>query len=378
MRILIAPDKFKGTLPADRVAEAMARGARKVHPDASFVLRPAADGGEGTVEAFLIAQGGRVRDVEVTGPNGQTVVAPVARTERGTTVIEMASASGLALRDVSLDAATSAHTFGTGELLRAACGEGGRVVLGVGGSASTDGGTGAARAWGWRFLDAAGEELPLGGGALERLVHIEPPAERVEVDLSVACDVDNPLLGDKGSARFFAPQKGADTDAVELLERGLEQLARVISTDLGLDVGGLPHGGAGGGMGAGAVAFFGAALSPGFDLLADETGLRTEVDAADLVITGEGRLDHTSFGGKAPVSVARMAAGSHTPCLGVVGDLQAERSELKRNGFETVVGLIQTGGGSLAESDPEIAIERATEGVLRLRLEKKKGRSLRR
>lgn len=378
MRILIAPDKFKDTLSADRVASALVRGARTVHPDASFAVRPIADGGEGTVEAFAIASGGRIREVTVTGPLSEPVVARIASLQQGRTVIEMADASGMSSITPTSHAASVAHSFGTGQLLMKAAQDGGPVVLGIGGSASTDGGTGAARAWGWRFLDERGEEIPLGGLALRDLAHIEAPSDPPPVRIIGACDVDNPLLGERGAARIFAPQKGADTDGVVHLEEGLVRLAAVIRSELGIDVSDLAHGGAGGGMGAGVVAFFGGTLRSGLDLLAEETGLNDEIERSDIVITGEGRLDRASLGGKAPIAIARLAQKHGKPCVAIAGDLQLTRRELKDNGVELAAGLKQTGGEELARTDPESAIAKAIEGLLRHRQERKQGKTFRR
>jgi glycerate kinase len=379
MRILIAPDKFKDSLTADRVAEAMVRAARFVHPDASFVIRPIADGGEGTLDAFTLGLGGRVKEIEVSGPLESSVRAPVAFVPDRQAIVESATASGLSLVAPDPRTAASAHTFGTGQLIVFASeGEVDRVTVGIGGTASTDGGTGAARAAGWRFLDEKGEEIGLGGTELSRLRHVEAPQAPLEVEVVGACDVDNVLLGDEGAARVFSPQKGADGATTDRLAEGLERLAQVVSSDLGIDVANTPHGGAGGGLGAGLVAFFGATLQPGLDLLAASTGLEAEIAASDLIITGEGRLDSASLSGKAPIAVARIAARHHKPCVAIVGDLQVDKHALKRNGIETAVGLKQTGGESLSEKDPARAIEKALESVLTHRLEKKRGRSLRR
>lgn len=379
MRILIAPDKYKSSVSAVDVAEAMARGARKVHPGASFCLRPSADGGEGTLDAFLMAIGGRVREVTVNGPLGDPVQARIAALNDGRTVIEMADAAGLALVQPDPGSAAGAHTRGVGEMMLAAQQEAtGPLIVGVGGSASTDGGTGAAVAWGWRFLDEDGRELPPGGAALPDLVHIEPPEQLPSIELLAACDVDNPLVGKDGAARVFGPQKGADPECVERLEMGLSRLAEVVRTEIGRDVSEVAHGGAGGGIGAGLVAFFGATLRPGLDSLAEASGLESEIAAADLVITGEGRMDRSSLNGKAPVSIARIAQRTGTPCLAIAGDLQLGKQQLKKAGIDDAVGLMQTGGGSLAGSDPERAIEKATEGLLRIREEKGEGRSFRR
>ena len=382
MKIVVAPDKFKGTLTATRAADAIARGARSVYPHAAFALRPLADGGEGTLDAFVTARGARVSDIEVEGPLGEKVFAPIALLESGEAVIEMATASGLLLVDApNPTSALGASSVGTGQLLRAALqAEVDRVIVGVGGSASTDGGTGAASAAGWRFLDAAGNTLPRGGGTLVDLHAIEPPpvehGGRTEV--LAACDVDNPLLGDRGSARAFASQKGAGHEEVGVLVEGLEKLAAIVARDVGIDISGFAHGGAGGGMGAGLVAFFGAKLTSGFELLADTTGLDEDLLGADMAITGEGRIDEQSLRGKAPIALARRALVHDVPCIAVAGDLAVDKARLKRDGIVDAIGIEQSGGGQRSASDPEGALERATEGLLRHRLENARGLSVRR
>lgn len=356
------------------------RGARSVHPDASFALRPMADGGEGTVAAFLNAAGGRTLTLTVTDPLGSKVHADVGLLSDGTACVEMAAASGLELVSVERRDPLTARSDGTGELIAEALKLDGvrHIVVGIGDSATVDGGTGAARAIGWRFLDARGAELPPGGAALTELARIDGTAARsVGVEVTGACDVDSPLLGPRGAARRFARQKGADLEGIERLEAGLTNLARRIQEDVGHDVASLPGAGAAGGMGAGLAAFFGAQLGSGFDLIAEHTGLRGELSDARLVLTGEGRMDAQSLGGKVPVGVARLARATKTRCLAIVGDLELERGEWRKAGFEFAIGLVQTGGGDLARSDPAAAIERATEGLLGHRLEARRGLRLR-
>ena len=378
MHILIAPDKYKGSLSASSVADAMTRGARKVYPGTSFSIRPAADGGEGTLESLVMALGGTVRKVTVPGPLGAPAEAQLASLRDGSVVIEMAEAVGLSLVEPGSASALRTDTSGVGRLLLEAVGtESRRILVGIGGSASTDGGTGAAREFGWRFLDGSGAELRPGGGALRELVHIEPPPGDRPGNVIGVCDVDNPLVGVDGAARVFGPQKGADPETVRALEEGLERLATVVETDLGVDIAGIAHGGAGGGMGAGLVAFFGGSLRPGLELVAEATGLQAEIDRADLVITGEGKMDHSSLRGKGPVALARMARAAGKPCVAIVGDLRVEQQQMKKAGFEDAVGLIQSGGSVLSDRDPARAVEKATEGVLRKRLDRKEGRSFR-
>ena len=374
MEFVIAPDKFKGTLGASEAADAIGRGVRKVFPAAALALRPLADGGEGTVEALLTGLGGRASYEKVTGPLGDEAEAAIGWLADGRAAIEVAQASGLVLVPQGRRDALRAHSVGVGELIRAVA-ESGRtrsLVVGIGGSAMTDGGTGAARALGWRFLDAAGRDLPLGGEALIDLARIDGSAVADAVrdlEIVLASDVDNPLLGDEGAARVFAPQKGASADQVELLERALTVLARRIKEDVGVDVAGRPGAGAAGGLGAGLMAFCGASLRPGFDLVAEVTGLNEAIRAVDYVITGEGKLDRQSLGGKAPIGVARLAAKSLVVCFAVAGDIPLnDRKKLGEAGFAGMASVVETVGEQRAFEDPSNAIQATTEKLLRSKI----------
>lgn len=373
MEFVIAPDKFKGTLGASQAADAIGRGVRKVFPAAALALRPVADGGEGTVEALLTGLGGRASSKRVTGPLGDEVEASVGWLADGRAAMEVAQASGLVLVPPERRDALRAHSMGVGEVIRAVA-ESGRtrsLVVGIGGSAMTDGGTGAARALGWRFLDRAGRELPPGGAALIDLAHIDGAAvaDAVrELEIDLASDVDNPLLGAEGAARVFAPQKGASAEQVELLERALTVLARRIKEDVGVDVAERPGAGAAGGLGAGLMAFCGATMRPGFDLVAEVTGLTQVIRGADYVITGEGKLDRQSLGGKAPIGVARLAAKSLVKCFAVAGDIPLkDRKALSEAGFAGMASMVETVGEQRAFDDPSNAIQATTEKLLRSR-----------
>jgi len=372
VHVVIAPDKFKGTLSASEVADALAKGVRAAIHHASMTLRPIGDGGEGTVDALLLAHGGRLSSKQVSGPLGDVVVAPLAHLADGSCAMEMSVAAGLTLVPEDRRDALGSSTRGLGELIAAALDEGERrILIGVGGSASTDGGTGAARAVGWRFLDKDGEELPPGGGSLKHLARIDDSRVRPELSAATivaACDVDNPLLGDSGAARVFAPQKGADPEQVEILEEGLATLADRIEEDLGLDVADLPRSGAAGGTGAGLRAFFGAELGPGFDVVAQATRLHDEIEEADLVVTGEGSLDDQSLGGKAPIGVARMARELEVPCYAVAGEVSAEPAALKREGILGSASLIEAVGRERAFADPAGSIVVATKALLTKRV----------
>jgi glycerate 2-kinase len=369
VHVVIAPDKFKGTLTASEVAEALAKGVRAAIPHVSLALRPIGDGGEGTIDALLLAHGGRISAKRVSGPMGEPVQASLAHLADGSCALEMSSAAGLILVDPSRRDALASSTRGLGELIAAALDEGERrILVGLGGSASTDGGTGAAKAVGWRFLDAAGGELPPGGGSLRYLARIDNSGVRPEVSAAAivaACDVDNPLLGDSGAARVFAPQKSASPEEVEILEEGLATLATRIKEDLGMDVAGLAGSGAAGGTGAGLRAFFGAELGAGFEVVSEAANLRDEIDEADLVMTGEGSLDDQSLGGKAPIGVARMARGFEVPCYAVAGEVSADPGALKREGILGSASLIEAVGKERAFADPAGSIVVATKALLR-------------
>lgn len=328
-RVLAAPDKFKGTLTAARVAEAIAAGWRRVDPGAEVEQVPVADGGEGTLEALVAALGGEVRRARVTGPLGDPVEAefgllPTAGGTEG--VVEMARASGLDLVGESRRDVRRATTRGTGELIAAACERGAeRVLVCIGGSATNDAGAGMAQALGIRLLDEEGREIPPGGAALLRLDRIDatglhPKVAGVEV--AVACDVDNPLTGPHGASAVYGPQKGATPEDVALLDRALGHLAAVVHRDLGIDVREIPGAGAAGGLGGGLVAFLGAKLRPGFDLVAEAARLPERLERAEVVITGEGKFDRQSQFGKAPSGVLRMAAESRRRAVLIAGQIE--------------------------------------------------------
>lgn len=329
MRVLVAPDKFRGSLSAADAAAAIAAGARRAAPHARVEALPMADGGEGTVEALADALGGTLRETTVPGPLGGPVAARFALLADGrTAVLEMATASGLALLDPAERDPFRTSTRGTGELLKAALDAGAtRVILGIGGSATNDGGTGLARALGYRFLDAEGRDLPEGGGPLRQLVRIDAAGRDPRLDrlrLDVACDVDNPLCGPRGAASVFGPQKfdparPATPEEIRTLDAALARLAEVIRSDLGLDVAEIPGAGAAGGLGAGLVAFAGGALRPGFSIVAEAVGLDDRLARCDLCLTGEGAIDASSAGGKTAVGVARAARARGVPCLALCG-----------------------------------------------------------
>jgi glycerate kinase len=350
---VLAPDKFKGSLTAPQVAAHLAAGLRQVRPDIPLVTMPVADGGDGTVDA--VVESGFARfSTTVSGPVGDRVVASFAIRDH-TAVVELAEASGLRLAAGKPDArmALTASSLGTGELIKAAVERGARrVVLGLGGSACTDGGTGMLAALGVRFLDEHGHRLPPGGGALRRLARIDTSA-MIRVPVTVASDVDNPLLGVRGAANVYARQKGAGTADIDELERGLAHFASIVRRDLHVDVVDRPGAGAAGGVGYAALAFLGAQVRPGIELILEQLGFAEQVTGARLVITGEGSLDRQTLHGKAPVGVARAAAAAGAPVIAVAGQRALSDEQLRHAHIEQAYALTDI------EPDPEICMAKA-------------------
>ncbi len=326
-RICIAPDSFKGALNAEGVAKAIAEGFRTVLPYAEYRLVPMADGGEGTVDAWQSAvKGARRITATVRDPLGRPVEAAYAYApDRATAVIEMAAASGLPLLALDERNPLVTSTYGTGELLRHALDLGAQeIILGIGGSATNDGGTGLATALGARFLDADGTPLPPGGAALARLARIDlsgfDPRVR-SIRLRVACDVSNPLCGPTGASTVYGPQKGASPENVAELDAALSHLAKIVAAQLGLpaDYVNTPGSGAAGGLGFGLLAFCRAKLQRGVGIVADSVGLATKMRGCDLVVTGEGRIDGQTRNGKTPAGVAAVARQLDIPVIAICG-----------------------------------------------------------
>jgi len=329
MRVQMAPDKFKGTLSASEVAAALAAGWRRARPGDEILELPVADGGDGTLSTLVAALGGEVRRAKVAGPLGDPVEAEygLVETSGGTeAIIEMARASGLGLVSESRRDPLGATTRGTGELILEAVEAGAtKVLVCIGGSATNDAGAGMAQALGVRLLDEAGAELPPGAAALDRLAAIDlggldPRVAKASV--LVACDVDNPLTGPRGASAVYGPQKGASPEDVAFLDRCLGRFSSVAGRDLGLDLRDIEGAGAAGGMGAGLIAFLGARLRPGFDLVADVLDLPRRIAEADLVVTGEGRFDRQSLHGKAPAGVLHLAGETGTRAVVVAGQVE--------------------------------------------------------
>jgi len=348
MKIIVAPNSFKGSLSATQAANAIANGVREVFPDAEVVEIPVADGGEGTVEALVSAHHGTYEWLNVEGPLGDPVLASYGLIDGGkTAVAELASASGYVLVSPAMRDPRKTSTYGFGQLLEAARKSGARsVIAGIGNSATNDGGVGMAQALGYRFLDAAGVDLPRGGAALLRLERIDDsklnPGWR-SVQVRVACDVTNPLTGPEGASAVYGPQKGADPATVRLLDQALGRLAQVIEHQYGKRVADIPGAGAAGGTGAGLMAFLDAKLVSGAALVVDASGFDEALPGAQLVITGEGRADGQTAYGKAPGEVARRAQAAGIPTVLIAGTKGAGWEALLTKGFSSVASLAQEG-----------------------------------
>ena len=342
MKVVIAPQGFKGGISGLEAAQAIARGVLAAAPDALTVLAPVADGGDGTLNALVDATGGQVFLRTVTGPLGQPLESEWGVMGDGrTAVIEMARASGLALVPHRRRNPRITTTIGTGEILREALDQGyGTVIVGLGGSATNDGGTGMASALGARFLDSDGRLLPPGGAALARLDSIDVSALHPglkEASIVAATDVTNPLCGPDGASAVFGPQKGASAEVVAELDAALANYARIVQRDLGVDVLDRPGAGAAGGLGAGLMAFAEARLQSGIDMVCQVLDFDSHLEGADLVITGEGQADHSTIFNKAPVGVARHAASQGVPTVLLAGGLGPGHEELYDHGVAAVM-----------------------------------------
>lgn len=344
MNILIAPDSFKDSLSAMEVASALGRGIQKIIPDANCTLVPMADGGEGTVDSVVEATGGKRVKLRVKDPLLRDVPSFYGLTGDGSTaIIEMAAASGIELLTREERNPWITSTYGTGQLIRDALDRRvKRVLLGIGGSATNDGGAGMALALGVVFKGKDGIMPVQGGGVLNEVehIHMENLDPRIAgTEIVVACDVNNPLTGPEGASAVYGPQKGADEEMVKKLDRNLSHLAKLMRDQLGKDVSGMEGAGAAGGLGAGLMAFLDARLHSGFDLLAGVLGLKERIGTADLVITGEGRMDAQTRFGKTPLGVARMAKEQGLPVIGVAGTLDEDAGILYEHGFDLLMPI---------------------------------------
>jgi glycerate kinase len=373
LKLVAAPNALKGSLSPFAAAAAIAKGAKRALPDAEVVELGIADGGDGTAEVVCRARGGELREAPALDPIGRPRTAQYGWLGDAdkTAVIDVATASGLALLPASARDALGASSYGTGQLMLAAVDAGAeRIVLGVGGSATVDAGSGILEALGARLLDADGRALPRGGQALARLARIDlaaVPARVRELSIDIACDVDSPLLGEQGAARVFGPQKGATAEGVAQLERALAHFASVVERDFGKKLEQLPSGGAAGGIAAGLYGVLGARLLPGIDWVLDTIGFDRALAGATLCITAEGLLDRQSLRNKGPFGVARRAAAQGVPVVALGGGIAADVTDRDFPDFASMFSICARPVSlEVAMRDAEPLLTAAAERVVRL------------
>lgn len=372
MKFVLAPDSFKESMTAKEAADGMERGIKKVIPDAECVKVPMADGGEGTVQSLVDATNGELVQIEVTGPDCNKVKATYGILGDGNTaIIEMASASGIELINKEKRNPLVTTTYGTGELIKSALDKGVKnILIGIGGSATNDGGAGMLQALGAKLYDKEGNGLVFGGAALENLFKFdlsEFDSRIKNVNIEVACDVNNPLTGLNGASHIFGPQKGATEEMVKRLDLALSNYSRIIKTQLKIDVENVPGAGAAGGLGAGLMAFLNAELKKGVELVIKYTNLKEKVQGSDYVFTGEGSVDSQTIFGKTPFGVASVAKEYNIPVIAFAGRIGEGINELYNNGIDSVVGILQ-GAVSLDEAlkDGIKNIEKTSENITRI------------
>lgn len=370
--IVLAPDSFKESMTAKEVCEAMERGIRKANSQIRCIHVPMADGGEGTMQSLVDATGGRVYSKEVVGPLGNNVVAEYGILGNGEIgVIEMASASGIHLVDSEKRNPLITTTFGTGQLIKACLDKGvKKLLIGIGGSATNDGGAGFIQALGGRLLDENGDDLSYGGGALAKLhtIDLSNLDERLKyVSVEVACDVNNPLCGKEGASYVFGPQKGATREMIEILDQNLSHYAEVIKEQLGKDVISKAGAGAAGGLGAGLMAFLDVKLKSGIEMVIEYANLEEKVRDADMVWTGEGSIDFQTQYGKTPLGVAMIAKKYNKPVISLAGRVGNDIDVLYDKGIDAIFGIMR-GVTSIEEAlvkGPE-NVEKTSENIIRL------------
>jgi glycerate kinase len=361
MKILVAPDSFKGSLTAMEAAENIKKGIHNFDSKIDVDLLPMADGGEGTVQSLVDATEGEIIEKEVTGPLGNKVEAFYGLLgDEETAVIEMAAASGLPLVPEEKKNPLKTTTYGTGELIVSALAQGvKKIIIGIGGSATNDAGVGMAQALGAEILDKNGEQIDFGGGSLNQIeqIRLENLNTRIkDVEILVACDVDNPLYGKDGAAYVYAPQKGADKKMVEILDQNLRHFNQIAIKELSKDTNKIPGAGAAGGLGAGLVAFLNAELKAGVDIVLDIIDFESRLKDVDLVITGEGMLDGQSIYGKTPVGVSRTAAKKDIPVIAVAGTLGRGVEKVLDHGINAYFSIIDRPAElkEIVERSPEL------------------------
>ncbi len=371
MKILILPDSFKGCLSSDEVAKALTIGIRRVFPAADIAAYSVADGGEGTTHAFVSQTGGRICPCLVHDALGRPINAFYGVLPDGVAVVESAAASGFQHLSAQERNPMMASSYGTGEIIAEVLKQGHRhIILGLGGSVTNDGGVGMAKALGFQFLDANGDEIAEGGGALHDLNRIDDSAilhALRQAKFRMACDVKNPLTGHSGASVVYGPQKGATLEMVKILDNNLSHLAKVIKKDLKIEVSECAGAGAAGGLGAGALAFLGGDLMPGFDMLVEVLQLKTKIAEADVIITAEGRIDAQTLNGKLPFAVAQLAKAEGKKVIAFAGQLGEDHQLLYQYGF-TAIFPIAEGPMSLSESIKQtpVLLANASERVFRM------------
>ncbi len=377
MKILIAADSFKGSATTMEVADRIEKGYLRICPEVEIAKLPMADGGEGTVETLVSGMDGELIYEEVTGPLGERVRAKYGVVQDEIAIIEMAEASGLVLVEEEKRNPTLTTTYGTGELILSALDRGfRRVYVGIGGSATNDGGMGMARALGYRFIDGDGNELPEGGGSLGQLYRIDrskvTPLLK-DARITVMCDVENPLFGTDGAAFVYGPQKGADPDMVRLLDKNLRHLADILKSDMNVEMADIPGSGAAGGLGGGLMAFCGADLKPGIEMVLDILKFDDRLKGVDLVITGEGRIDGQSVKGKVPAGVAKRARKLNKPLVAIAGGVGDGAEGLYSMGIDLILPIVD-GPMGLGEAMGEagLLLEKTGERLARIVLLSKK------
>ena len=374
MKIVLAPDSYKNSLTAKQVAQSMKKGFAKVYPDAEFVNVPMADGGEGTVQSLVDARNGQMVTETVVNPLGNKTQAQYGLIDDGqVAVIEMAQASGIQFINQFTQNPYVTTTFGTGELIKSAIQKGAKtIIIGIGGSATNDGGAGMAQALGAHLLDDKGEELQYGGAMLKKLDHIdisEMLPELKDVKVVIASDVTNPLTGENGASQVFGPQKGANPEMVDFLDEALSHYADVLKRDLGKDLEQTPGAGAAGGLGAGLLAFTNSQMRSGVDIVVDYTGLKNIVQDADVVITGEGQIDFQTKFGKTPIGVAKAtkAVNPNATVIAIAGSVGEKISELYPLGIDaifTCVPGVEDLSKAIADTDKNL--QQVSENIARL------------
>ena len=344
MKIVIAPDSFKGSLTAVEVSDAIEQGIREIFPESEIVKIPMADGGDGTAHCLVNATGGKILIEKVTGPLGDEVLASYGILgDKKTAVIEMAEASGLTLVPENRRNPLVTTTYGTGQLIKFALDQGCRkMIIGIGGSATNDGGAGMVQALGAKLLDKDGEEIGFGGGELKKVFRIDTKYldnRLSETKVLVASDVSNPLCGPQGASRIYGPQKGATPEVIEELDESLAYFAGIIKRDLNKDVKDIPGAGAAGGLGASLMAFLNAELRPGIEIIIEIVKLEQAIKGADLVITGEGKIDSQTIYGKAPIGVAKIAKKYHIPVIAVAAIIGNDADIVYQYGINTLLKI---------------------------------------